>query len=163
MPAALEKSELFSRLEKGHGERLTVVTPNRRLAQDLQREFDAHQIARGLTVWEAPDILPFGAFVERLWEDALYSDLGETLPLLLTPAQEQHLWQEILKDFDFLLKEGAAQQCREAWRLVHQRRIGTSTGNEDALAFLSWSRKYQQRVSGDIDSARLPDPSAQPS
>src|SRR5688572_23941922 len=161
MPAALEKSELFSRLEKGHGERLTVVTPNRRLAQDLQREFDAHQIAKGLTVWEAPDILPFGAFVERLWEDALYSDLGEKLPLLLTPAQEQHLWQEILKDFDFLLKDGAAQQCREAWRLVHQWRIGTSTGNEDALAFSKWSSEYRKRTASDIDSARLPDLMAQ--
>src|SRR5687767_4103408 len=161
MPAALEKSELFSRLEKGHGERLTVVTPNRRLAQDLQREFDAHQIAKGLTVWEAPDILPFGAFVERLWEDALYSDLGETLPLLLTPAQEQHIWQEILKDVDFLLKDGAAQQCREAWRLVHQWRIGASAANEDALAFSKWSAEYRKRTAADIDAARLPDLMAQ--
>ena len=103
MPAALVASplltrpDLFARLEKGHAEQVTVVTPNRRLAQGLRREFDAHQIAKGLTVWEAPDILPFGAFVERLWEDALYSDLGEKLPLLLTPAQEQHLWEQILQ------------------------------------------------------------------
>ena len=120
---------------------------------------------KGLTVWEAPDILPFGAFVERLWEDALYSPIGEmrgeSFPLLLTPAQEQHLWQEILKEFDFLLKDGAAQQCREAWRLMHQWRIATGAGNEDAAAFVSWSKKYQQRVSGDIDAARLPDLMAQ--
>ena len=86
MPAALVGSplltrpDLFARLEKGHAEQVTVVTPNRRLAQDLQREFDAHQIAKDLKVWEAPDILPFAAFVERLWEDALYSELGEKLP-----------------------------------------------------------------------------------
>lgn len=157
MPAALAKAELFARLERGHAAGITVVTPNKRLAQELQRDFDAHQIARGLSVWEAPDILPFGAFVERLWEDALYSDLGESLPLLLTEAQEQHLWQEILREHDLLLKEGAALQCREAWRLIHQWRIGTGTGNEDALAFSRWSATYKKRTASDIDAARLPD------
>ncbi|HEY8249837.1 MAG TPA: PD-(D/E)XK nuclease family protein [Burkholderiales bacterium] len=161
MPAALSKADLFARLEQGHAALVTVVTPNKRLAQALQAEFDAFQIKKNLSVWEAPDILPFGAFVERLWEDALYSDLGESLPLLLTPAQEQHLWQEILKEFNFLLKDGAAQQCREAWRLMHQWRIGTGTGTEDAQAFASWSKKYQRSVGGDIDAARLPDLMAQ--
>src|SRR5256885_12575357 len=62
-----EIMELFQRLAEGHAARITVVTPNRRLAQALTAEFDAFQIGKGLTVWEAPDILPFGAFVERLW------------------------------------------------------------------------------------------------
>ena len=73
----LSKVDLFARLAEGHAARVTVVTPNKRLSQALMAEFDEVQIAKGLTVWEAPDILPFGAFVERLWEDALYSDLGE--------------------------------------------------------------------------------------
>src|SRR5262245_550757 len=157
MPAALSKAELFSHLEKGHAAQVTVVTPNKRLSQALMADFDAFQIRKNLSVWEAPDILPFGAFVERLWEDALYSDLGETLPLLLTPAQEQHLWQEILKDFSFLLKEGAAQQCREAWRLIHQWRIGTSAASEDSLVFSKWSKDYERRTRNDTDAARLPD------
>ena len=161
MPAALAKPDLLARLEQGHVAEITVVTPNRRLAQDLQREFDAHQIAKGLTVWEAPDILPFGAFVERLWEDALYSPIaemrGESFPLLLTGAQEKHIWQEILKDSDFLLKEATALQCREAWRLIHQWRVGSGDGNEDALAFNRWSREYRRRTQGEVDSARLPD------
>ena len=79
---------------------------------------------------------------------ALLASLGETLPLLLTPAQEQHLWQEILKEFSFLLKDGAAQQCREAWRLMHQWRIGAGAGNEDALAFSSWSQEIQAQPAG---------------
>ena len=94
----LRSRDLFSRLAEGHAAGITVVTPNRRLAQELQRSFDALQIAKGLTSWEAPDILPFGAFVERLWEDALYSDLGEKLPLLLTPAQEQR-YREAARDY----------------------------------------------------------------
>src|SRR6185503_8937463 len=156
MPAALAKPELFARLEQGHAAQVTVVTPNKRLAQALMADFDSFQIDKGLTVWEAPDILPFGAFVERLWEDALYSDLGEKLPLLLTPAQEQHLWLEILQGTSFLLKEGAAQQCREAWRLIHQWRVPSGSGNEDSLAFQGWSKTYRRRTEGEIDAARLP-------
>src|SRR5688572_9398799 len=167
MPAALVASplltrpDLFARLEKGHAEQVTVVTPNRRLAQDLQREFDAHQIAKGLTVWEAPDILPFGAFVERLWEDALYSDLGEKLPLLLTPGQEQHIWEEVLAKSGLLIVPQAAAQCREAWRLMHQWRVRPGSGNDDLQAFAQWASAYAQRTAGEVDAASLPDLMAQ--
>src|SRR5687767_7193800 len=153
----LSKSELFARLTEGHAARITVVTPNKRLSQALMAEFDAHQIAKNLTVWEAPDILPVGAFVERLWEDALYSELGETLPLLLTPAQEQHLWEEILAKSGLLIVPQAAAQCREAWRLAHQWRIRVGSGNEDHAAFAAWSREYERRTASEVDAARLPD------
>src|SRR6185436_12308234 len=161
----LSKPDLFARLAEGHAAGVTIVTPNKRLSQALMAEFDRFQIDKQLTVWEAPDILPFGAFVERLWEDALYSDLGEKLPLLLTPAQEQHVWEEIIRGSaagkDFLLKEPAAQQCREAWRLLHQWRIGTGGATEDAAAFSSWSKEYQRNTVGEVDAARLPDLMAQ--
>src|SRR6267142_2006775 len=155
--AMLQKSELFARLAEGHKARITVVTPNQRLAHSLTLEFDDYQLARGLTSWEAADILPFGAFVERLWEDALYSDLGERLRLLLTPAQEQHLWERILAASGLLIVPQAAAQCRDAWRLIHQWRIRKGAGNEDALAFAQWSAAYQKQTDGDVDAARLPD------
>src|SRR5438105_3729061 len=153
----LPKADLLARLAEGHAARITVVTPNQRLAHSLTLEFDDYQIARGLSSWEAADILPFGAFVERLWEDALYSDLGESLPLLLTPAQEQHLWERILEKSGLLIVPQAAAQCRDAWRLLHQWRIGSGPGNEDAAAFSNWSKEYQRATKGDADAARLPD------
>jgi ATP-dependent helicase/nuclease subunit B len=153
----LSKEELFARLAEGHPARITVVTPNRRLSQTLMADFDAFQIKKNLTVWEAPDILPFGAYVERLWEDALYSDLGESLPLLLTEAQEQRLWEEILADSGLFAVSQAAAQCREAWRLVNAWRIGPGQGSEDALAFSQWLSVYKKRTAADIDAARLPD------
>src|SRR5438128_5666608 len=156
-----EIMELFQRLAEGHAARITVVTPNRRLAQALTAEFDAFQIGKGLAVWEAPDILPFGAFVERLWEDALYSELGDKLPLLLTPQQELLLWQEVIASSregkDLLFTETAAAHCRDAWGLLHQWRIGAARGNEDHSAFSEWARQDQKETLGDIDSARLPD------
>ncbi len=153
----ITKANLFARLEQGHAAGVTVVTPNTRLSQSLQSEFDVHQAMRDLAAWEAPDILPFRAFVERLWEDALYSDLGDKLPLLLTPAQEQRLWEEILAGSGLLAIPPAAAQCRDAWGLLHAWRIGAGQGNEDAKAFSQWSKLYAQRTRGEVDAARLPD------
>src|SRR5256885_16595165 len=152
-----EVMELFQRLAEGHAARITVVTPNSRISRVLTSEFDSFQVAKGLTVWEAPDILPFGAFVERLWEDALYSELGGKLPLLLTPEQELLLWEQILEGSDLLILPQAAAQCRDAWGLLHQWRIGAARGNEDHSAFSEWARQYQKETLGDIDAARLPD------
>ncbi len=155
------KLDLFARLAEGHAARLTVVTPNQRLSHALMLEFDDFQARKALESWEAPDILPFGAFVERLWEDALFSDRGADLALLLTPAQEQHLWERILADSGLLIVPQAAAQCRDAWRLIHQWRIANGQGNEDAAAFTRWSAAYRKLTHGDIDSARLPDLMAQ--
>src|SRR5437773_2152012 len=156
-----EIMELFQRLAEGHAARITVVTPNSRISRVLTSEFDSFQVAKGLTVWEAPDILPFGAFVERLWEDALYSELGDKLPLLLTPQQELLLWQEVIatsgEGKDLLFTETAAAHCRDAWGLLHQWRIGAARGNEDHSAFSEWARQYEKETLGDIDVARLPD------
>src|SRR5690606_20160449 len=152
------RDDLFARLAEGHAARIAVVTPNRRLAQALSREFDEYQARRGHTVWEAPDILPFNAFVERLWEEALHSRLGVSLPLLLSGAQEQALWEEVLEGGNLLSRSQTARKCREAWRLVHAWRI-TPAGEtgEDAAAFRQWAKKYEARTQGKVDSARLPD------
>jgi hypothetical protein len=73
--AALSKARLFARLAQGLAGGVTVVTPNRRLAQALSREFDAARAAHGRSAWESADILPYSAFVQRCYEDALYSEL----------------------------------------------------------------------------------------
>lgn len=153
----LSKQELFARLAQGHAAGISVVTPNARLSRQLVLEFDAFQIRKNLASWEAADILPLGAFAERLWEDALYSEQGEKLPLLLSPPQEQQLWEQTLEKSGLLAVPQAAAQCRDAWRLMHAWRTGNAPGNDDATAFLSWSREYQRKTAGQVDAARLPD------
>ena len=78
----------------------TVVTPNRRLAAHLKREYDARQAASGAEVWPTADILPLSAFIERAYGDALYSSAAAGLPLLLAPAQELALWESIVRESD---------------------------------------------------------------
>src|SRR5215470_1717364 len=108
----LTKSDLFALLAQGASPAVTVVTPNKRLSQALIREFDASQTGKALSVWEAPDVLPFGAFVQRIYEDGLYSDLSAELPMLLTPAQEEEIWKQVVGGSGLLAVEGTAARCR---------------------------------------------------
>src|SRR5215470_10128201 len=144
----IEKSALFERLAQGRSAGVTVVTPNQRLSQALMLEFDSFQIAKGLSVWEAPDILPFGAFVQRLYEDGLYSDLSAELPMLLTPAQEEEIWRQVVT------VEAAAAGCRDAWNLANAWRIRPGAGNQDTETFANWLQKYLAKAGDDVDIAR---------
>lgn len=162
--------ELLRRLGAGHAARLTVVTPNRRLAQSLKREFDRIQVARGLAAWETADVLAFGAFVQRLWDDALHSDVSPPVPLVLTPAQEQALWEEAIaasaQGSALVAAPAAAAQCREAWTLAHAWKLAPAlsreAASEDARAFVEWSGRYERltRERGFTDAARLPEVAA---
>lgn len=163
---AISRPELFDRLAQGLAARVTVLTPNARLAQVLQRDFDRSQQARGLAAWETADILPFGAFVARLWEDALYSELASRVPILLAPAQEQAAWDEAVRAAPVAAPvfsaTAAAAQCREAWQLAHAWRLDARRAgppNEDVSAWLDWSARYERalRERAQVDGARLPD------
>jgi probable DNA repair protein len=155
MHDAISKADLFARLAEGHAARITVVTPNRRLSQALMAQFDAWQGGKGRAAWEAPDILPFDGYLQRLWEEALYSE--RELPLLLTPSQEQAIWEDLLRGTSLLSISDTAAQCRDAWRLAHAWRIRLEGGGEDAQAFREWAKSYEARTRGEVDSARLPD------
>ncbi len=165
--APVTKSELIARLAEGHAARITVVTPNARLSRELSREFDQRQADEGLPVWETADVLTLEQFVERLYEDALYSDIAAKLPLLLTGAQSQSLWESAIRASEWggalLAVPQAAGDCVRAWELAHAWRIagglGNFPGNDDATAFLEWSRDYAKRcdLGNSTDAARLAD------
>ena len=165
--AALSKAQLFARLAQGLAGGATVVTPNRRLAQALSREVDAAQAAQGRSAWESADILPYFAFVERCFEDALYSEFAPGLPILLTPVQEQALWEDIIRRSDagdaLLAVPETAALAADAWKTAHAWRLLDSLRsdqlNEDATAFRDWCAQYSLRCERDrhTDAALLPD------
>jgi len=145
----------------------TVVTPNRRLALVLKRNFDDAQAAAGLAVWNSADILPLPAFVARAYQDALHSTHAPQLPLLLTPVQEQALWESLIRDSEagsrLLALPETARLAREAWQIAQAwhlvPRIRNYPLNEDGKAFLDWMRRYERTSQRDgyTDIARLPD------
>jgi probable DNA repair protein len=160
------RPDLAQRIEAG----CAVVTPNRRLAAHLRHEYDARQVRAGRSAWPTADILSFSAFVERTYGDGLYSGHAAGLPLLLAPAQEQALWEGIIRDSDaeetLLAVPEAAALAREAWLLAHAwsllPRLGKLPLNEDGKAFQQWAQRYESitRRERHTDGARLADVAA---
>ncbi|MGZ5080099.1 MAG: PD-(D/E)XK nuclease family protein [Usitatibacter sp.] len=164
---SLARGELFSRLATGHAARLTVLTPNRRLAQSLQARFDRFQLAAGRTSWEAAEIAMFGDFLQNGFEQAAYSESGARLASLLTAAEAQILWEEAIRASPWREKvlsvPATAALAMQAWCVAHEWRIAgaldTWPGNEDCDAFADWRRHYVRRTGRErmTDEARLPE------
>ena len=165
--ARLAESALHERLEGADKRRVTVVTPNRRLAAALRAGYDRRQSARGASAWESPDVLPFDAWLERLWDGLAYAEEGAALPLLMTPAQEEALWEEAVRATSLrerlMAPVAAAARAREAWRLAHDWRLLERArafgGGEDARVFLEWAARFERLASQRqlLDRARLAD------
>jgi len=68
---------LLSALDEG----ALIVTPNRRLARWLHREFDLVQRARGLRAWATPSVLPYPQWLETLWSEAIAREAVAEQPL----------------------------------------------------------------------------------
>ena len=163
----IPKQDLFDRLAQGRAAGITVVTPNRRLAQVLKAEYDSFQADKGLSVWEDADILPLDAFVARCHEDALYAEGGGELPLLLSEAQSRALWEEAIRGSRWagalLDVPQTAASAQKAWKSAQEWRIAGALEKfaltEDTRAFADWAKAYERRLKkeGFVDASLLPD------
>ncbi|MDP1573367.1 MAG: hypothetical protein Q8L78_00335 [Coxiellaceae bacterium] len=144
--------DVFKCLAAGVGVGTTVVTPNRRLGLALKNKFDYYQATQKNSVWESADILPFSAFIERIYRDALYSIPITELPVLLTPVQARALWESVIYGSDegqlLLAVPQTAKFVHEAWQLVQAwqlfPRFKNFPRNEGGKAFQEWMRRYEQ-------------------
>lgn len=142
-----------------------VVTSNRRLARSLTAEFDQYQADRSRSVWETPQILPFAAFVAKLYDTAQHDPNLAGVRTPLTRVQERALWETVVGDSELglLSSTAAAALAADAWTLAHQwnvaSRVRRYTSVADTRVFVSWADEYQRRVgaAGATDLARLPD------
>jgi len=145
----------------------TVVTPNKRLARRLVALHDEAQRAAGRTVWPAPAVMPWTAWLERLWLDAIASGSGADPPRLVSPAQSTFMWTRIVlaESLPLIDARGAAALAAEAWSLVHAWGTGGPSwrawagGDDDCAAFARWAEEYSRmlaRTNG-LDGAVLPD------
>ena len=144
----------------------TLITPNRRLARYLKGQYDAAQAHSGKSVWPSADVLPYGAFLERTWQELALAENGA---LLLSMPQEIALWESVIDSSAYaglLLNASAtARTVREAWVTQHAfamdsapHRAAWDALNDDVAAFSEWRRAYDERLrsAGWIDSAQLP-------
>jgi len=148
---------------------VTVVTPNNRLARDLAARFDARQVAAGARAWRPPDVLPFGAWISRLWRTALAAGVSTSPPALLDEAAARALWHTIVARYgrDWLNAHGAARHAADAWSTFHRFRdegealaatVATALA-DDPMVFGEWASRYESHVGSidAIDDAQLRD------
>ncbi|MCP5246778.1 MAG: PD-(D/E)XK nuclease family protein [Burkholderiales bacterium] len=145
----------------------TVVTPNQRLARALKHRFNQYQTDQHKEVWQSADILPFTSFLERIYQDALYSTQSVEIPLLLTDIQAHLIWQEIIQSSEvgkgLLTIAQTARLAYEAWQLLHAWQLSSeikhSFQDEDCSAFQAWAERYDEFLAKNhqIDPACLAD------
>lgn len=159
--------DVFKRLAIGLSAKTTVVTPNRRLALALKNQFDHFQVTQKLSAWESADILPFSAFIERVYEGALYSASQTRFPALLTATQVRALWESIIADSGvgkvLLAIPQTAKFAHEAWQLAHAwqlfPRLKDLPQDEESQVFQEWAQCFQRitKQAQQIDDALLCD------
>jgi ATP-dependent helicase/nuclease subunit B len=128
----------------------TLATANARLARDLRWDYDLERQRAGDAVWPAPDIVPWEAWLRRRWSEAVYED-GAGGRLLLSDAQEQALWERIIRDSPegqtLVHVRATAKMAAEAWKLAHDwdvpLREAMFAGHPDGEAFLAWADAFR--------------------
>lgn len=127
---------------------LIVLTPNQRLAGYLQHGYGEWQAKQGRSEGKAPLILSGAAYWTRLWQDK--EKRGEVTHRLLTPYQEECLWQKIISEVSephFTYTESMAQLAQEAWALIWDWQIALEpeafSVSEETQHFYEWAIAFQ--------------------
>jgi ATP-dependent helicase/nuclease subunit B len=143
----------------------TVVTAGRRHQRHLRLRFDRSQAANGETTWLSPDILSWGAWLERLWTQSMLAG-GRAGELdLLTARQSILVWRGLVDArSDLPLSPSAISMAAAAWQLsrgwlLPVNALREAAFNPDTEAFASWAEVYETRCSdmGWIDLPALPE------
>ena len=145
-------------IARGH----TVVCANVRLAHHFRRQYAQEQLRLGRRAWETPDILPWQGWLRRCRDSR-----PERNDTLLTPEQENVLWQQIIDASshknNLLQVPSMAAQVAAAWHRLKQYNAPIFPEgivmNEDTGAFRSWADEYQShcRQKSWVDNASLAD------
>ncbi|MCH8843643.1 MAG: hypothetical protein IID61_11805 [SAR324 cluster bacterium] len=170
---------LFQALDDG----ALLLTVNRRLAGHLRRAYDGRQQAAGLAVWATPEILPYGAWLNRCWSEgreALHDTgtgtgtgaAGSGTPALshatlLSPPQAEVLWERVIAESPeaarILHPLGTARLAAEAWEILQRWRLEPPRDDgalsAESGAFARWSARFVEICleSGWTDPSRMPE------
>src|SRR3990167_2011377 len=131
----------------------TILTPNRRLSAVLKKEYANWQQTNGKKTWETPDILPYTAWLQRLWESFTLMHM-EPHPILLNSLQENSIWHTILalgektKNNTLLHISETVKSIQTAWLLLKQWQISLNHPlfalSEESRIFQQWATQFEQ-------------------
>jgi probable DNA repair protein len=129
----------------------TVLTANTRSARAIHAAV-GERLRKQSAVWLSPDVLPFGAFLERLFSDAVVA--GAITLQALRREQELQLWRQIIErspaGLHMLLPDAAAALAAEAFRtaIEHGIRLDSPqmSASSDTRAFSGWATEFQRQL-----------------
>ncbi|MBS0012941.1 MAG: hypothetical protein KFF46_03130, partial [Desulfobacterales bacterium] len=159
--------QCFEQIQSGD----ILVCVNRRLARNLSGQYARFRQVRGDRAWESPDILPYGAWLARVYADLaeeLWQEQSGDLPgLLLDEFQEQLIWEKIISESGagagLLDTRSTARRVQEAWALCRQWKVAVGADQHwqapDPAVFATWARGFEQlcKDAGFMDRAGLAD------
>ena len=151
-----------------------LVTINRRLARYLKNQYNDCKIHSGRRVWETPLMLPYDAWLEKLYGDAAVSRQATGnagFRMLLSKTQERRVWEQVIEKWDkdqdknrrLLQVPETARPAMEAWELCREWRLPINelrqAPSDDTAAFLEWVENFEGlcREKGWQDRAGLAD------
>jgi ATP-dependent helicase/nuclease subunit B len=127
----------------------TVIASSARAARAVRRLHGEAQRKQGVAAWQAPDILDWDSWLNRLWQKRLRS--GSETRLLLTALQEQQVWVRLVRPRiegrRLISVPGVAQLAQQAYALVCTYGAldflrGERLGGPDVESFREWARDF---------------------
>lgn len=109
MTTIKQKTQLLEWMRQG----ATVITPNNRLALQLQQDY----LAASQTAWiEKPCCLSYQAYLQQAYQKITHLTPESSHPLLLTPQQLRYLWQQLLIEKNQgSINKGFINEVQESW------------------------------------------------
>ncbi|WP_298139970.1 PD-(D/E)XK nuclease family protein [Acidiferrobacter sp.] len=136
--------EVFAALSAG----ACLITANNRLARHIRLAYAQRQSAAGHRAWEAPDVLPWQAFIARASEAARAQ--GGLRPVL-NPAQERWLWSTAVAEQapNLLCQDRLlALRAAEAWQLLadYDLPLPEASGDRESEMFVAVAGAFRRRL-----------------
>ncbi len=152
-------SELLEKIAAG----CTVLTVNSRLALHLHKDYEVWQRQQGNSSWATPEVIPWGAWLQQLWQEAEFLQ-GGNLPIMLATEQSQAVWEAVIQSSGETLLNipATARSAMQAWRLLQQWNLApeilASEDSLDSAAFYRWAKEFCRRCQKHnwLDEVSLP-------
>ncbi|HLW74756.1 MAG TPA: hypothetical protein VKT74_06775, partial [Gammaproteobacteria bacterium] len=159
------QGEVLAALDAG----ATLVTSGERLARAVCLAHGEARHAAGARVWERPEVMSYGGFLDRLYDraaDAALSATSQPPPRRISDAAVETRWEEAVRasarGAEVLQPVATAREAARAWELATAYRLPLerlADGDEDAQAFAGWAEHFRNlsRREGWLEDARLAD------
>lgn len=122
-----------------------TITPNSRLALNLQRAYATEQQRVSKAVWTPMTVQPLASWLATCWQQ-----LGDQR-CILSDHREAAIWEQIIQDrypHPLLQRNNTALRAKQAWHTLAQWRVPLDTladqHNEEVGHFLQWALAYQE-------------------